>query len=321
MKQLKYIIFLFMILMLLLLKTPHRSSVNSDPSFHFTFVSPIAWNNIASGIVHADQEFHTDTKLICCSRLDPDLQIAALEAAIYSNPDGIITAGIEDNEELRAVLLKAKEKEIPVVLVDSDLSDSGRICYIGSDNFKAGQLAGKDMYEATNGQANIGVIVSNMTATNQNERLEGFLQEIEKYSDLSIEAIIEGESDLLILNEKIPEMLEKHPNINALLCMEGFSSDVVGKILKRLGQPYNEITVIAFDFVAPSVQYLEEGTYHSIIAQSPYKEGYLAVSTLVDYLNGQTVDNIIYTDVESITKHNLKDEVNFEYENHNWHIY
>lgn len=320
MRRLKYLIFLLMILMILLLKSPRQSSSDHKAAFRFTFVCPLTWENVATGICDADEEFGTDTKLVGCSYLSPELQAKAIETAIYSNPDGIITAGIEDSEELRDVLLKAQEKQIPVILVDSDLPDCGRICYIGTDNIEAGRIAGKDIYEATNGKAKIGVVCSTLSAVNQKERLEGFSEEIKRYPGLSIETVIECESSRLLLNEKIPQMLEQYPQINAILCMEGFSSDMVGNILKQMGPSYCDIQIVSFDIVSPSLQYVQEGTYYSIIAQSPYEQGYLAVSTLVDYLKGKHIDNILYTDVFSIKKQDLKDEVNIEYETHNWHI-
>lgn len=320
MKRLKYLIILLMVSMLLLLKFPSGFSPAEDPTFHFTFVCPLTWTILASGIKDADKEFGTDTKLVGCSHLDPALQIQALETAICSNPDGIITAGIEENDELSAVLLKAAKKGIPVVLVDSDLPESKRICYIGTDNIKAGQLAGCDLYKATGGKAKIGVIASSLTAPNQYQRLTGFKDEISRYPDLSLECVIQCESSRLLLNEKIPQMLKEHPDINALFCMEGYSSDMTGKILKQLGKPYCDIPVVSFDIVTPSFQYVEEGTYYSIIAQSPYEQGYLAVSKLVDYLNGKPVESICYTDSFSIKKEDLKNEVNIEYETYEWHI-
>lgn len=321
MKRLKYLICFLMIFMLFLVKTPETPSMRQESLYHFTFVCPLTWNLLASGIRDADQNFGTDTKLVGCSRLDPALQASALKTAIYSTPDGIITAGIEDSDLLRDVLREAEEFGIPVVLVDSDLPDSGRICYIGTDNVQAGRLAGRDIYEATGGSAKIGVIASTLSSVNQSERLEGFREEILQYPGLSIEAVAECESSRLLLNEKIPQMLEDHPQISALFCMEGYSSDMTGNILKQLGEPYCDIPVVSFDLVAPSLQYIEEGTYYSIIAQSPYEQGYLAVSALVSYLSGEPVEDTIFTDTISIKKQNLKDEVSVTNENHSWHLY
>ncbi len=122
-------------------------------------------------------------------------------------------------------------------------------------------------------------------------------------------------------NEKIPQMLKEHPQINALFCMEGYSSDMTGMILKQLGDSYCDIQVVSFDLVTPSLQYIEEETYYSIIAQSPYEQGYLAVATLVSYLNGEPIEDAIFTDTFSIKKQNLEDEVNINHEKHSWHIY
>ena len=100
----------------------------------FTFISPLKWDYTALGMEEAAREQNASMKYVYFDRLDTQRQVEAIREAILSEVDGIITAGMEDSEELYQVIDEAKEAGIPLVLVDNDLKDSSRICFVGTDN-------------------------------------------------------------------------------------------------------------------------------------------------------------------------------------------
>ncbi len=58
-------------------------------------------------------------------------QIQALNEAIAKEPDGILVLGME--QSLAPSIDEAIRQGIPVITVDSDVSNSDRIAYVGSD--------------------------------------------------------------------------------------------------------------------------------------------------------------------------------------------
>ncbi|MCI7813526.1 MAG: substrate-binding domain-containing protein [Lachnospiraceae bacterium] len=287
----------------------------------FTFISPLQWNNIAAGIKAADKDFHTNTKLVGTDSLDLQKQVTAIKEAILSKPDGIITAASEDSEQLREVLHLAASEGIPVVLVDSDLPDSDRICYIGTDNLTAGRMAGEDMFHAIDGKAYIGVIVSDLESPNQKERLEGFQEQIRQYEDMEILEILECHSDRLELMEKIPKMLEQYPQMNALYLTEAFASVMAGTIIQDVPFSSRELIVVAFDNLNETQNFLDDGTYDSLICQSPYAQGYLAVEALCRILDGENQDEIVYTETLSMKQGDSIKQTDHKSEEFEWHLY
>lgn len=287
----------------------------------FTFIAPLQWNNAATGLKKADENLATNTKLVGPVQLNINGQIAAINEAIISNVDGIITAASEDSEELRSIITKAISKGIPVVFIDSDLPDSDRISYIGTNNVRAGQIAGQDMYNATSGCANIGIVVSTLDSPNQRERVEGFKEEISKHESMKILEILECHSDGLELMEKIPGILEKHPEMNGLFLTEAYSSYMVGGILKSLHITSDRLKVVAFDDIPSVLSFIQDGTYYSTVAQSQYMFGYLAVETLCEILDGYATDDIIYTDVHSIRRDNFDERNRYPNEEWQWYSY
>ena len=139
-----------------------QNNENHTLAYRFTFVSPLIWDETANGITVADEELGTNTKCIGFKSMNEQGQVDAIQKAIYSKVNGIITAGTNSSPELIEVINAAVKEEIPVVLVNSDIPSSDRTCYVGTDNYEAGRMAGEDMAEATGKKAKIGVIVSKM---------------------------------------------------------------------------------------------------------------------------------------------------------------
>lgn len=291
----------------------------------FTFVSPIAnegyWGSAAHGMQKGDSLAHTNTKFIGLTQYVEQDMASAIISSIHSDVDGIITVGSRP-EQIIDALKTACESQIPVVLIDTDSSEIDRICYIGTDNYRAGQLAGEDMTSDVSESLHAAVILSSLSSDNQSERLRGFEDELARHPRCSVETVLEAQSSLLLLNEMLPRTLKENPTINAIFCAEGYSSSIVGKILDSMGSDYNDIKVVAFDKMEDTLHYVESGRYFSTIVQQSDKMGELAVKVLNDYCNGILPESdIIYTDSFSIRKDNFDTVQKYESEGVTWHIY
>lgn len=291
----------------------------------FTFVSPIAnegyWGSAAYGMKKEDLLAHTNTKFIGLTQYTEQDMASAIISCIHSDIDGLITIG-SHQEQIIDALNSASASQIPIVLIDTDSSEIDRICYIGTDNYKAGQLAGKDMTASISTPLHVAVILSSASSDNQSERLRGFEEELLLHPDCSVEIVLEANSSLLLLNETLPRILKENPKINAIFCAEGYSSSIVGTILSSMGSAYDEIRVVAFDKMEDTLHYVESGRYFSTIVQQSDVMGQLAVKILNDYQNGILPEqDTIYTDSFSIRQDNFDTIQKYESEGVTWHIY
>lgn len=297
-----------------------RSQIE-EYTWRFTFISPLTqWGAIVNGVKAADKEFKTNTKIYGSEKLDIEGQIQAIKDAVLTRPDGIITSAPVHSEGLCEAIASAISSGIPVVLVDSDFTETDRNCYIGTDNIEAGRMAGGDMYNITKGKAKIGIIVADLGNPNQQERIQGFKSQISQYSEMEVLDIIECHSERMELLTKIPEMLEEYPEMNALYLVEGIASAVTCDILQNPKFCDREISVVASDDSEEVREALLNDIYDAAIVQQPYEQGYLAVQTLCRILEGENVESEIYTDVFSIDK-NYKDEITRENKDIEWHLY
>lgn len=279
-----------------------------DTKLRITFISPLKknpyWDIVRDGMESANKKLGIDIKYTGQNQLSNSEQLDDIETAIASKVDGIITVA-SNTDVFTPIINKAINSGIPVVLIDTDAPKSKRDGYIGTANYKAGVEAGKAMIKATSGKAVIGIITASRDAANLNERIEGFRQSIKNQPGMEIAAVEEGKSDLLLITEKVQKMLKKNKKITAIFCCEGYGAIGTGKVIQSEGLT-GKLTVIGFDDVAETIDYIKKGIIYGTIVQKPYQMGYLSVKLLYDIMRGKSHSNFnIDTGVTVVTSKNV----------------
>lgn len=288
----------------------------------FAFIAPKKWGKIARGVRKADEDLNTNTKCILYTQDTENSQADALQYALLSGVDGIITGGMEKSEKTENIIREAKKKGVPVVFVDSDLTESARNCYIGSDNYQVGYMAGEALNDAAPNEKRICMIVSYENNSNQQERIKGFLDAADNAVELQVEAIVEGKSSALILGNKLPEILRKYPDINVIVCAEGVSSHYCWKILEGNGFSLDKYCIIGMDYYEDLAPFIKNGVYSAVIWQDQYRMGYEAVKYLKDLYDGkERTENVIYTDLKLLSQNSMEVAENEIQEEIEWYVF
>ena len=90
------------------------------------------------GMQKVGEELGVTTEYVGPAEYDMNAMVAAFEEAIAKKPNGIVVVGFEDT--LNPIVQKALDAGIPVVTVDADLPDSGRVAFVGTGNVNAGRV-------------------------------------------------------------------------------------------------------------------------------------------------------------------------------------
>ena len=314
------------VFLILLYPDPGMTPEEENNSVRLTFISPFAntgyWGTAATGILDTAEKYGMNVKCIGFAESDPQKQIRYIKSAIYSHADGIITAGIENSDEFKEVLDMASEAGIPVILIDCDIEGSDRLCYIGTDNFEAGRLAGQDIVEATEGKGSVAIIRNEKSSINQQERINGMESVIEQYPDMEIVTVLQGNQNYMIAKEQIVNMMKEYPDIDAIFCPEGYSSICISQFLQEEKEEYRDLKVVAFDMSDESLETLKQGKIYSIIQQDPYTMGQKAVEYLHQYLSGESgIQSETYTNVQNVKQESIEQLYEYRSKDVIWHTY
>jgi len=236
-----------------------------------------------------------------------DQQISIFEKSITSDISGIILSPIHQNA-LAGSVAKAMNKKIPVIIFDSSLKGvPGKdfICFVGINNRKAGNLAGKHLATLLKGTGKVVLLRHVKDQANTAEREEGFLEAMAKYPKIQlIEKDRYSGGTLDEAKKACKSILEKLQEADGVFCPNESTTIAMLYTLQN-AKLAGKIKFVGFDTPSVVVDALKKGEVNALVAQDPTRMGYQSVKSMVDYLRGKKVPANVDIDVQIVTRENI----------------
>ncbi len=260
------------------------------------------WAIVQQGIKEASREFGAQVSVTgpMYEREVLD-QIRIMRKVIKQNPRLIILAA-SDYNKLRKPVREAYEHGIPVITLDSAVNSDTPISFIATNNVEAGKKAGREMVHLLKNRKRKNIaIVSHIKGTaTAIERERGIRAACRECNIIGTWYCNVEEKEAY----RITKELIKYHNIDGIIALNEVSTLGVAQAVDELNAK-ERVTVVGFDNAPREMEYLEAGVIKATVIQNPYKMGYLAVKTAVEYLKGQAVPRLINTGSLLITKKNM----------------
>lgn len=176
---------------------------------------------------------------------------------------------------------------ISVITMNTDIEHSSRLCYVGSDYLKGGEIACGLLGLLTGKVANIGILTGSSKVLGHVQRIEGFKNVMNKrYPGFNIVGIYETRDDDQIGFEATKKLLSKHPQTDAIFIVAAGSYGVYKAIKEHQVANSNSIpiNVVSFDMVPETREMMKQGIVKATISQQPYVQGFEAVKITFYYL-------------------------------------
>lgn len=209
-------------------------------------------------------------------------ELRAIDELLEEEVNGIALPPYND-DSIREKINQLYDLGIPVVTFNTDIENSKRLAYVGSNYIKSGETAAGLMRLMGAENLKVGIITGSPDMLCHTERISGFVNTLKKSkSDIEIIDVIENHDDEFESYEKTTALLKKHPEINALFFAAG---GVYGgcRSLSVLGLE-KKVTVIAFDKVPTTKELVEKGVIMATICQQPKVQGSRPLAILFSYL-------------------------------------
>lgn len=274
------------------------------------------WEVVKKGAEDAGSELNVKVTVFLPQKEDIPKQVETVETWISMGFTAMAIAP-SDPEALVSPINSALERDIPVLTIDTDSPNSNRICYIGTNNYTAGKIAGEKMAEMLDGKGKVAIATGSLTAMNSIERMKGFEDAIKEYPEIEII------KPILCDNEETSKAVElaetailNNPDLDAFFGVYVFNGPSAAKAVKSAGKE-GEIHIVCFDVTDEHLKLINEGFIDAAIAQKQYMMGYEGVKILhkinengleaaLDSLpQNEDGDYIIDTGVDVVTKENL----------------
>lgn len=272
-----------------------------------TWVNPTVgieyWTKADNGAKAAAKKFGVELNIVGPTETSPEQQASYIDTAASQKVDGIITCPWD--VAFTASLKAASEDGIPVVAIDTDDPDCGRIAFYGTSNYDAGYKAGELMAEVTDGKAKICVLTAILTSPTQADRIEGFAAAISEYPDMEILTKEQTDSDLQKSVDKATACIGAYPECDAFFGAASLDGAGAAKAVEEM-EIADKYTIVCFDDVEETIKYIKSGVIYGTIVQDPYQMAYDAVKAIVDFHNGTKIKEVINSvDVNVVTSENV----------------
>ena len=206
-------------------------------------------------------------------------QKAFVEEQIESKVNGLAIA--PHNEDLLDLMGTFSESGAPMVTIDSDLPDSERAIYIGTDSIQAGITGGETMVEFLDGTEGRVLILGNTDPS----WAGGYDR-----TNSAATIIEDAGNEVEIINsvwvpddevEQIKAAIEDDSSGKPLVGMIGVFANAHALATAAVELELEEMPVIvAFDFEPDTLSYMEEGIISATHVQRQYYMGYMSVYLL-----------------------------------------
>jgi ribose transport system substrate-binding protein len=267
------------------------------------------WDKVSSGALKEAEEKGASLEVWGSYGNNTEDFLKKMEIAIHSKVDGIIIQGLDTEEFKQLTKIKASFYGIPIITVANDvpMSESLRRTYIGSDQYKAGELIAKQLVSDMGTIGEVVLMYDRQQEFYQTQRLNGIKDVLKDYPEVQIMYSETSDSREQTI-ASTQDVLNRMPEVDAFIAV---SADVVGAMIQEISRRYQvePYYIYSFDDGPDSLPLLEQGKLDGIIKQSPNEMGEKSVQLLLEWLNGQTVplkSEGYYTEIDILKEKDVK---------------
>ncbi|WP_435005670.1 substrate-binding domain-containing protein [Tundrisphaera lichenicola] len=212
-------------------------------------------------------------------------QIRLLEEALGASEVKAVAVSAVDADApgIADAMRKLKEAGKLVITIDSDVNTGAadaRSHYIGTNNAKAGEIAGQAAATIRPQGGSVAVFVGSASAENARARLDGFFTGAGPKFLRSTDMIYEDQHDTNRA-QSLPEIaITKDPEIGVMLGLYSYNAPRIAAEVAKRPDFRKKTSVVTFDLDEQAVAFLEKGDIDVSVCQNPYEIGYQAVRLL-----------------------------------------
>jgi len=264
----------------------NASSSASGKKLKLAFVSNNAatfWTIARSGCEAAEKELgnvEVDFRIPSTGGAAEQQQI--LDDLLAKGVDGIAVSPIDPVNQT-AFLNKIAEQTL-LICHDSDAPASKRVAYIGTDNFAAGEEAGKLIKEALPDGGKIMVFVGATDAENAKQRFGGIQKAIEG-SKVEVIDVRTDDTDTVRAQKNAEDTLVKYPDVSALVGLYNYNGPAILNAVRSAGKQ-GKVKIVCFDENDETLEGVASGDIFGTVVQQPFQFGKQAITKMAKHLAG-----------------------------------
>lgn len=260
------------------------------------------WTLVEAGALQAARETGVDIYFRGPSREGRvETQLQLIDRVVERGCKALIIA--PSGSEIIAKVSELKARGILTFYIDRDVGGADVQAVIASNNYQAGQLAGRYLGQVLGRKGRVGVIRTSPLIASASERQRGFIQAVKAAGLRIVFDHPLGDDPGVAFNA----LREQLPQLDALFTPDGSTTRTTHAALLRL-QAAEQVRHVGFDGGRLLAGALGNGRIAALVIQQPYAMGYRSVRLAQRALRDKRVEarrRQVELEVMLVTRENL----------------
>ena len=240
-----------------------------------------------------------------------DEQVNMIETAL-GNPgiDAVVIAPQQSTST--ATLVDTATK--PVVALDTDFTSDKKACFVGTGNEDAALNGGKAVAEACKALGKdkpTAVIIAGVQGDQTNTaRMNGYKAGVEEAGGTFLSDEVQyADATADRATTAMEAIMQTHPEGIAIICANNDDMAMAAARAAQGHDAYKNTIFLGFNGDRAACEAILAGQMTMSVAQMAYEMGYKAVETMVQVLDGETVDEFVDSGSDVVTPDNAQERL------------
>ncbi len=212
------------------------------------------------------------------SEWDVPLQIATLEQVIPGKPAGLLINGTDPG--IAQAIRKAVAAGIPTVVYDSEIPNSNRHCFIGSNWYQMGQLQGERMAKLIGGKGKV-ACMGILGMENMEAGFRGLQDVLKKYPGIQFIGKYDDKANVETAAKITADLLAANPDIAGIAGFDSNSGPGMALSVKESGKA-GKVHLTTVDAEEEHLKLVKEGVIDYLVGQKRELFTYMGAQFLFD---------------------------------------
>ncbi|MCB0686322.1 MAG: substrate-binding domain-containing protein [Saprospiraceae bacterium] len=229
-----------------------------------TFVNfPMYVNHDQAAFLRWGKKMGVKTTVLGPTEWDVVAQIGVIEQVIPSKPAGLLINGTDP--AIASAIDKAVDAGIPTVVYDSEIPNSKRHAFLGTDWYEIGQLQGEALVELIHGKGKI-AYMGLVGQTNMENGFRGLLDVVKKYPGIEVLGKYDSKGSTENAAKITADLIAANPDLAGVCGFDAISGPGIGLAIKEAGKA-GKIKVTTVDWEPEHLRLVREGVIDVLIGQ------------------------------------------------------
>lgn len=241
-----------------------RSGTNEEYVMITTAINmPMYVNHDQAAFKRWGKKMGVKTSILGPAEWDVPAQIETIEQVIASRPAGLLINGTDPG--IAQVINKAVDRGIPTVVYDSDIPNSRRHAFLGTNWYEIGKMQGEEMVKLTGGKGKIAYL-GILGLTNMEEGYQGLVDVLKKHPAMQMVGRYDDKSNVELAAKLTSDLLAAHPDLAGVCGFDSNSGPGIALAIKEAGKS-GKVKITTVDWEPEHLQLVKNGVIQMLAGQ------------------------------------------------------